>query len=231
MNVKEYEDKFVLEVKHVVETIIKNNIELTISARSRAGAEISDFLEEKFVNETKGHKTINSAISAPRGQTKNPWDVKFNYTYKKHSEEIWVDLKAIKVTSKDSNPDIGTPNKVINFIKEGGFYLLYVFVYYEATNQGLRFVKNKKNDLSNIYLLKNINHTFRRNPKNQLQVNISELPEYRTREAFIKLLIEKIDGSHRRQIEISKRALKTLSKQKEELLKTNKLSEEKIKNL
>ncbi|MDY0314609.1 MAG: hypothetical protein RBR32_05975, partial [Bacteroidales bacterium] len=73
---------------------------------------------------------------------------------------------------------------------------------------------------------KDVSPTFRRNPKNQLQVNISAASEYRTREDFIKLLMDKIKESHQRQIEISNKALKKIDKITEDLLKANKKSED-----
>ena len=97
--------------------IVKNQIKLNISAKSRAGAEISDYLENSFKENTKqiSNKIFN-VETAPKGATKNPWDLKFNYKIKNHKEEIWVDFKAIKISSLDSNPDIGTPNKIFVFI-------------------------------------------------------------------------------------------------------------------
>ena len=84
-----------------------------------------------------------------------------------------------------------------------------------------------------IYFLKDINHTFRRNPKNQLQVNISAKPELRTRVEFINLLFDKIEESHKRQIAISNKALEQIAKGdiKKKLIELNILAEEKIKNL
>ena len=57
---------------------------------------------------------------------------------------------------------------------------------------------------------------------------MSAIPEYRTREDFIKLLVKKIKESHERQIKISDKALINLSKEEKILLKKNKESETKI---
>lgn len=105
--------------------------------------------------------------------------------------------------------------------------MLYVYVYYQEHENGLEFVK--LNDFfTKAYFLKDISHTFRRNPKNQLQVNMSAEPEYRTREDFIKLLIGKIKESHIRQIKISEKSLAVLDKAQSELIKINSDSEKTI---
>lgn len=104
-------------------------------------------------------------------------------------------------------------------------------MFYQAKDAGLEFVQNQ-NEICKVYLLKDISSKFRRNPKNQLQVNISDPVEYRSRTEFIELLFKKLKESHERQIEISTKALKTLDAQKQSLLEANKKSEKKLlKNL
>lgn len=225
MTIRQFEGVVIEKLKIVVDKIVSENLELPISAKSRAGAEISDWLEEKFVESTKDNKFFDDSEAAPKGSTKNPWDARTKFVLNGHKEEIWIDFKAFKISSADSNPDIGTPNKIIKLINEGNFYHAFIHVFYEATNDGLKFVK-LNNSYSKLYFLKDISSTFRRNPKNQLQVNISAPPEYRTREEFIKLLMEKIKESHQRQIEISNKALKKQDEITEELLKANKKSED-----
>ena len=146
--------------------------------------------------ETKNHTYFNKSQYSPEGATKNPWDAMTYFCIKGHEELVWIDFKAVKVSSADSNPDIGTPDKIINLINQGYFYLAYIFVYYEETENGLKFVKNEDDELVKIYFLKDINATFRRNPKNQLQVNISAQPQNRTRAEFINILFDKIVESH-----------------------------------
>lgn len=224
MTIKEFEELILNKIKLVIDKIITENPNLSISAKSRAGAEISDWLEEKFVEQTKENDFFEGSEGAPKGSTKNPWDARTKFVLERHKEEIWIDFKAFKITSANSNPDIGTPNKIIKLINEGNFYHAFVHIFYEETVDGLEFVK-LKDEYSKLYFLKDISSTFRRNPKNQLQVNISAMSEYRTREEFIKLLMDKIKESHLRQIEISNKALKKHDEVRKELLKANKESE------
>jgi len=227
MTTKEFETELVKEIDAIVNTIIEKNINLSISAKSRAGAEISDFLEEQFVLEVNHSKTIDDAESSPKGKTKNPWDARCNFEINGLKEDIWIDFKALKISSADSNPDIGTPNKVVNFIKNGSFYLIFVLVYYVEAATGITF-KKYENVFTKTYLLKDVSHTFRRNPKNQLQVNMNAKPEYRSREEFIKLLMKKLRESHARQIEISHKALAENFDIEQDLINKNMKSESKF---
>ncbi|MDR2409404.1 MAG: hypothetical protein LBE13_14990 [Bacteroidales bacterium] len=233
MDINAFETLILEELKSVTENILIKNPNPAISAKARVGAEISSFLEKQFVIQTKDHQYFRKSQSSSVGATKNPWDVMTFFCLRGHEELIWIDFKAIKVSSADSNPDIGTPDKIIDLINQGAFYLAYIFVYYKETTSGLQFVRNEENELVKTYFLKDINSTFRRNPKNQLQVNISAKAEKRSRTEFIDILFEKIKESHQRQIDISKKALKKIEKSgiKEELLSKNKEQEEKIKKI
>jgi len=122
MNIREYENLVRETLSNIIEEIILKNTVLDISAKSRAGAEISDWLEKAFVCATKNHKFLLNSEAAPKGKTKNPWDARCDFNYNGHNEEIWIDFKAFKRSGIDSNPDIGTPNKIIKFIEDGGFY-------------------------------------------------------------------------------------------------------------
>lgn len=229
MNIEQFENLLILELQKVMENIIDENQYLGISANARVGAEISDWLEKKFVEYTQDHKYFKNSEASPVGKTKNPWDARTLFYINSIQEEIWLDFKAIKQQQLDSNPDIGTPNKVIDFILAGNFYLVYIYVYYTSSDLGLQFVKI--NDLySKIYFLKDISSTVRRNPKNQLQVNVSASVEARNRQDFITLLIEKLKESHIRQIEISQKKLRSLEAQKQQLLDANERSELELKN-
>jgi len=227
MDIKDLEKLIIDEFEKIITQIISDYPDLNISAKARAGAEVSNFLEEKFVEYSRRNKFFKDSEKSPEGATKNPWDAKTVFCFKNLQEIIWVDFKALKTSGKDSNPDIGTPNKIINFIKDGNFYLLYLYVFYEETKNGLKFVRIN-GSFTKSYFLKDIHPSFRRNPKNQLQVNMSEPPEYRSRGEFIKLLMKKIGESHARQIKISEKALKTISEEEKNLLNKNKESEAKI---
>ena len=229
MNIRQFEDLIIYELQQVIEDIIQSIQELNISAKSRSGAEISDWIEEQFVEFTKEHKYFKRSEYAPKGKTKNPWDARTYFVINDLTEEIWIDFKAIKISGLNSNPDIGTPDKVVNFIKEGHFYLVYVYIYYQAKGSKLEFVKSQSGETySKVYFLKDISSTVRRNPKNQLQVNVSEPPVYRSREQFILLLIDKLRSSYQRQINISEKKLKELDKVYNELIEANNKSESEI---
>ena len=219
--IRALENKILLEIEKVIKMIINDNPKLHIQANSRVGAEISAFLEKQFVIRARDSKLLNNPEGAPDGATKHPWDARVYFDDNKVCEEIWLDFKAFKTTSADSNPDIGTPDKVIKFIKEGNFYLCFVHVFYESAGKYIKFVKHN-NKYANLYFLKDISSSVRRNPKNQLQVNISKPPTYRTREQFIFLLFEKIKESHQRQIEISRKKLKKIWNLEKNTLAANK---------
>lgn len=233
MDIKKFEGMILASIEEIILEIINNTEKIPIQAKSRAGAEISNFLENEFIKFSKKNKSILNVESSPVGATKNPWDAKFTYKFKEREEVIWLDFKAFKVSGEDSNPDIGTPNKFFDLVRLGGFYLTFIYVYYDEFENGIRFTKNKLNQFTKVYFLKDIHHSVRRNPKNQLQVNISESPEYRTRTEFLHLLINKITESHKRQIEISEKELLKLSKKEflQDLLKVNEESEKIIKKL
>ncbi len=227
MNIKAFENLILEKLKEVIDKIIQDNSKLPISAKARAGAEISDWIEEEFVEHTQNHTYFRGSESAPKGSTKNPWDARTFFKLNDLNEEIWIDFKAFKITSANSNPDIGTPNKIVKLINDGNFYHAFIHVFYQSKGDGLEFVQNN-NSFSKLYFLKDISETFRRNPKNQLQVNISAPSEYRTREEFIKLLIKKIKESHQRQIKISNKALEGIDDVEKQLLKSNKKSESEL---
>uniref|UniRef100_UPI004028B430 hypothetical protein n=1 Tax=Candidatus Stercorousia sp. TaxID=3048886 RepID=UPI004028B430 len=232
MKITKYEELIINTIKKAITKIIESDLSPNITATGRVGAQISDYLEEKFYEYISSGKVnyLCNPEKAPKDKTKNPWDARCNFLINGFLDDIWIDFKAIQITRLNSNPDIGTPNKIINFIKNGKFYLLYVYVYYEAKDNRVYFVKDN-NEYTKAYLLKDINHTFRRNPKNQLQVNVSALPETRTREDFIKLLCSKIRESHQRQINISKKALSKVDKIENELIKANNTSENMLAKL
>lgn len=228
MDIKEYEDTIRKKISEVILDIVENNKSLPIPVKSRGGAEISDFLETEFVKKTKRSKTLLRSESAPKGKTKNPWDARTFFKLNDHEEEIWIDFKAFKIKeNSDSNPDLGTPDKIFNFIEEGGFYLLYVYVYYTEDEDGMCFVEYD-NQLIKSYFLKDVSSTVRRTSTNQLQVNFTAEPEYRTRADFLELLTLKVNEGLERQIKIAQSKLEKLASIKE---KTNSQNIESENNL
>ncbi|TAF77835.1 MAG: hypothetical protein EAZ53_01345 [Bacteroidetes bacterium] len=234
MDIQAYETLILNQLKIVTEKILYNNPQPNISAKSRAGAEISSLLEEEFVKETANHLYFKDSLASPKGETKNPWDALTYFEYKDHREVIWIDFKAVKVSSKASNPDIGAADKLIKLItNNNGFYLVYIFVYYTQTELGLKFVPNKNAESVKLYFLKDIHSSFRRNTKNQLQINIDKEPENRTRQDFIEMLLGKIIQGYTRQKNIAERELTKYNQNKIrlDLTKLNKEQEDKIRNL
>lgn len=223
MNVRELEEKMKNDIEHVFSSILEeHNYIFPISARSRSGAEISDYLEDSFVdNLTKNpHDRIYNPKGAPKGATKNPYDFCFNYKCEEYDYDdlIWGDIKATKYSYADSNPDLGTPEKIIKFILDGHFYLMFVFLEYDATEDNkTKFRKFDDGKYVHCQFLKDINHTVRINPKPQFQVNISEPEEYRTREEFIQLFYTKYQESIDRIIEKQTRKKSQLDDRFDEL--------------
>ncbi|AGM25669.1 hypothetical protein SSYRP_v1c00730 [Spiroplasma syrphidicola EA-1] len=231
MSIREFEERIRSSVDEIINKIINDNKKPNIIGKARLGAQISDFLEDKFIKYSKSDVNIINAIGAPKENTKSSFDIKFNFKYKGITELIWIDFKAINEGSLDSNPDIGAANKVISFIKQGNFYILYVYVYYKNNNDGnVEFVSNNNGKFTKQYFLKDIEKTFRRTPTGQLQVNANSVSEYRTREEFINLFFQKVEESHKRSIKKSNEMLKSLSQIKLEIIEKNKALEKSILN-
>ena len=86
--------------------------------------------------------------------------------------------------------------KIIKFILDGHFYLLFVFLEYEATDDNqTKFITFSDGKYVHCQFLKDIHHTVRINPKPEVQVNINEPEEYRTREEFLELFYTKYKES------------------------------------
>lgn len=198
---RELENLIKKDVEEVFTRILKkHNFILPISSRSRSGAEISDYLEDNFVLAAGGNTGdgIYNPLGAPKGATKNPYDFCFNYRNKNYGFDdiIWGDIKASKFSYDDSNPDLGTPEKIIKFIMDGHFYLLFVFLEYESTDDDkTKFIPFDDGKYVHCVFLKDINSSVRINPKPQFQVNIKEPEEYRTREEFLEMFHEKYSES------------------------------------
>ncbi len=247
MNIQEYERLIIEELNKLVEEIITANSKLPIAAKKgeRVGDAISKFLENKFVEFTQRHAYFKNSVASPQGKTKNPFDVETVFEIDGHQELIWIDFKALNMEGKDSNPDSGTPDKIITLMQNGYFYLVYIIIYYKGVidSKELEFVRH--NDLLvKSYFLKNVSTTMRITPANQMQVNGFSEPIYRTREEFLDFLLKKKIESNERKLKKAKQELENFKtgvlKQKTakkdeitiDLLKElNKLQEKKIKNI
>jgi hypothetical protein len=239
MDIKEYEALIITQLNNVVERIICNSPNLAIAVKKgeRVGDGISKYLENKFVEFTKKHGYFKDSLASPEGKTKNPFDVQTIFEIKNHCELLWIDFKAINVDNDDTNPDSGTPDKVLTLMNNGHFYLAYILVYYKGNETGLEFVKH--NDLFvKSYFLKDVSNTMRITPANQMQVNGFAEPIYRTREDFLKFLLQKKIESNERKLKKAREELKNLRQGNfktglsiEILKELNKLQEDKIKNL
>lgn len=239
MTVQNFENLILSELQKVVEWIIEKTPSLPIAVRQgeRQGDAISKFPETAFVRETQGHPYFRDSKASPTGKTKNPYDAETFFSYKNHNELIWIDFKAVNIDNEDSNPDSGTPDKIITLIQSGSFYLAYVFVFYQGSEAQLSFVP-KEGEFVKTYFLKDVSSTVRITPANQLQVNYSQPPQYRTREAFIKFLAEKKRQSFERRLKKAQSDIENLNNGViyktitiDELLKENEKQENSIKRL
>lgn len=243
MEIKDYESKLMAELKPIIEDILGKNKKLAnVASGGRPGAEISSFLEKKFVEFTNSHPFFKDSQSSKEAKTKNPWDARTKFVFQEYKQDIWLDFKSFKSSAKNSNPAIGATNKVIQYINDGQFYLIYIYVYYKQTKEGIEFEKIDKKNYSKIYFLKNVNSSFWRDPTGQMQVNFKKEPQYRSRQDFIELLNLKIEeGLNRQLINIQKKLgnlqkgimfkKKQIEITKKDLLVKNKAEEDAIKNL
>jgi len=225
MGIKSFEELMKTDIEKIFLDILKeHNYVFDISSKSRSGAEISDYLEDAFVDYLRknSHERIYNPQGSPKGATKNPYDFCFNYRNSDYNFDdlIWGDIKASKFSYADSNPDLGTPEKIIKFIFDGHFYLMFVFLEYESTEDNkTKFVKYSDGKYVHCQFLKDINHTVRINPKPQFQVNINEPEEYRTIEEFIDLFYTKYQESINRIIENQNKKKSVLDKRFEKMKK------------
>lgn len=243
MEIKEYENGLISELETVVNEIITENPKLSIAVKKgeRVGDAISKFFEDNFVAKTQAHTYFSNSEASPSGKTKNPWDARTDYTIQAFKQDVWIDFKAVNVENDDTNPDSGTPDKIITHILNNNFYLVFIYVFYQGSDNGLEFVRVGGKYVKP-YFLKDISSTFRITPANQMQVNGSAEPEYRTREEFLQLLLTKKVESNERKLKKSTQELENLkaglfkkTKSMEiklsDLSANNKAQEDAIKNL
>ena len=190
-DIRTFENQMKEDIENIFTEILKeNNYTINISSKSRSGAEISDYLEDSFVEYMRKnpHEKIFDPQGAPKDNTKNPYDFCFEYRADNFVDIIWGDIKATKHSYKDSNPDLGTPEKVIKFILEGHFYLMFVFFEYESIESDrTKFIRFSDGKYVHCRFLKDVHHSVRINPKPQFQVNINEPEEYRSIDEFVEL--------------------------------------------
>lgn len=239
MQIKEYEELIIRQLNRVINQIIEKSPSLAIAVKKgeRVGDGISKYLENKFVEFTIEHENFTDSIASPEGKTKNPFDVQTFFEINNHRELLWIDFKAINVDNDDTNPDSGTPDKVLTLMNSGYFYLVYILVYYKGSETGLDFVMNNEIFLKS-YFLKDVSSTMRITPANQMQVNGFAEPMYRTREEFLEFLLQKKIESNERKLKKSTEELVNLRQGNfkkdlslEQLKVLNKSQEENIKNL
>lgn len=239
MEIKEYEELIISQLNNVVGQIIENGSNLAIAVKKgeRVGDGISKYLENKFVEFTREHVFFTDSIASPEGKTKNPFDVQTFFEINNHRELLWIDFKAINVDNDDTNPDSGTPDKVLTLMNSGYFYLVYILVYYKGNETGLDFVPNNELFVKS-YFLKDVSSTMRITPANQMQVNGFAEPMYRTREEFLEFLLQKKIESNERKLKKATEELENLRQGNfkkdlslEHLKELNKSQEESIKNL
>lgn len=239
MDIQAYETLITTQLDELVGNIINTNPKLNIAVKKgeRVGDGISKFLENKFVEFTQNHQYFKESLASPEGKTKNPFDVQTIFEINSHRELLWIDFKAINVDNDDTNPDSGTPDKVLKLMKSGYFYLVYILVYYKGNETGLDFVKNNGKFVKS-YFLKDVSSTMRITPANQMQVNGFAEPMYRTREEFLEFLLQKKIESNERKLKKATEELENLRQGNfkkdlslEQLKELNKSQEENIKNL
>lgn len=239
MDIKEYEELIIAQLNDIVEKIINSSPKLAIAVKKgeRVGDGISKYLENKFVEFAKEHKYFRDSLASPEGKTKNPFDVQTFFEINNHRELLWIDFKAINVDNDDTNPDSGTPDKVLTLMNSSYFYLVYILVYYKGNDTGLEFVKHDDLIVKS-YFLKDVSNTMRITPANQMQVNGFAPPSYRTREDFLEFLLQKKIESNERKLKKASEQLENLRQGNfktdlsiDKLKELNKMQEDKIKNL
>jgi hypothetical protein len=250
MDIKAFEDLIKTEISAVITKVFDDIPTLPIDVRQgeRVGDAISKFLETKFVEYTQEHFYFKESQASPTGKTKNPWDAQTYFEINGYKELVWIDFKAVNVDNDNSNPDSGTPNKVFELIfKHNSFYLLYVVVYYQGLgeNLGLKFVEKDEVKVKPIFL-KDVEQNMHITPPNQIQFNVFEKEQYRTRDEFIDFFKNKLIESNKRRIEDAQKKLDLIVQGKYSVPKTiykdqefdfnilnqiNAEQEDKIKNL
>jgi hypothetical protein len=224
MDIKAFEDLIKTEISAVITKVFDDIPTLPIDVRQgeRVGDAISKFLETKFVEYTQEHFYFKESQASPTGKTKNPWDAQTYFEINGYRELVWIDFKAVNVDNDNSNPDSGTPNKVFELIfKHNSFYLLYIVVYYQGLGSGLglKFVEKNGKKVKPIFL-KDVEQNMHITPPNQIQFNVFEEEQYRTRDEFIDFFKNKLIESNKRRIEDAQKKLDLIVQGKYSVPKT-----------
>lgn len=232
----EFEKNIQNFLEGVMKQILSNLINSDLNGKNtRIGASVSEELQKRFkkyINDEYVIKnkeifkdvSIKKNVEVPKAnETKNPWDAKIIIEFNSENKqqlEIWIDFKALKFSEQEnSNPDMGTINKVIDKIICNNIQLVYIFVYYKNEKNGhLTF----DHDKINIFFLKNISEKVRRNPKNQLQINWNDSSvKYRSNEEFAKLIIKKFQESLERDKKNNEYKTKKLNENKNKMIQNS----------
>ncbi len=212
MDWQQKEAVIINQVTAIFEQIIQENPTLPIAVSTRGGAEISYELEAMFVKKTSNLAAFKEVKVSPPDNTKNPYDLKFIYEISPLDQElVWIDIKATNLKHNDSNPDMGTYKKFLDFFKEGNYFALYCQIAYRSQGTGMQFVETPQGKMVHVFMLKDIHHSFRIQPNNQLQVNYAVHPEKRSLLEFIDLLQEKLQQSLERKKKKVESDLRNLS--------------------
>lgn len=181
-------ERIITEILKVFNAIlIEINYVLPIDGQTRSGAEISNYIERKFVKFVNDNK--NSILSeAEQGEgTKSPFDFKCAATLStKNMQIVYCDIKTAFIKEKRSNsaPDMGSIDKFIKFFKAGNTCFIFIFLKYKRVNNGFEIIKESLR----IYPIQYITSSVSVNLKNQLQINFDAGIQKRARKEFLKLL-------------------------------------------
>ncbi|OGC92303.1 MAG: hypothetical protein A2142_05840 [candidate division Zixibacteria bacterium RBG_16_48_11] len=212
-------DKVVAELSRVFSDILTGlSFRLPIAAKTRSGAEISDFLEGQFIQHINlGKSTMLS--DAVQGQgTKSPFDFKcLAKLGSANTQLVYCDIKTafIKEEKSNSAPDMGAINKYISFFKDGNTCFIFIFLKYKSVKQGFEVVKftdDQNPTYFLIYPLQYISSSVSLNLKNQIQINFEARPRERTRKEFLELLKNVYVKGYKALLERTKKRLKAADK-------------------
>lgn len=200
MDIKAYETLIISQLDEIFESIFESNPILNIAVQQgeRQGDLISKTLENTFISAVNHSEYFTNSTTSIMGKTKSPYDIQTFFKIKGVHEKMWIDFKAFNLDNTNSNADGGTFKKVIDFINQGDFYIVYVYCFYRGKGKNQLQFEKKDGRYTKIFFLKDINDKMHIPPTNQIQVDYRLPSEYRNRTEFIDFLIEKIKESYDR---------------------------------